>query len=574
MKISFSHSNYFITKSVFFGVFILLVSLFFHPKATNAAVITDFVPNNSMEEISTANPTLPDSWVQSGWGTNTAVYEYASDGHDGTRSVKVTVTNYVDGDVQWDYTPQALTPGNDYKFTAWYKTDSFPQVVAHYIKNDGTETFFGLPKPLPNGPDWQQYSDVFTVPADVKAVSVYFFLAGNGWLQTDDYHITPYQYTSFDQGIVTLTFDDGFEQNITTALPILAQYGFKMTECVATQYLEGIPEQEANIKLFSDAGHEICSHSVTHPYLTASTTQLNYELTHPQNYLRTLTGQPIQNFSSPFGDYNASVNNEIKKYYSSHRTTDEGFNSKDNLDVYRLRVQNMLTSTTLEQFQGWVNKAKTDKTWLILLYHVIGPQIPEQYDTLQEDFNAQMAFLSSAGIPVKRWDQALAEVTGTTSTTSPTHTISLQPGWNLVNLPIQTINNYTAESLGVAMGADVVAQWTASNQQYTSHVVGNPINDFAISNGEGFFIHAINPISLTLSGTAISPALTTSAGWNIVAPSNLNNTTASALATFIAGADVVARYNSATQQWISHVAGNPINDFTISRGEAVFVHKN
>ena len=28
--------------------------------------------------------------------------------------------------------------------------------------------------------------------------------------------------------------------------------------------------------------------------------------------------------------YNASVNTEIAQYFQSHRTTDEGFNSKDN----------------------------------------------------------------------------------------------------------------------------------------------------------------------------------------------------------------------------------------------------
>ena len=387
--------------------------------SSTAAVVTtstvvDFVPNNSMEIASSTDPNYPEDWTHSSWGTNTPIYEYANDGYDGTRSVKLTMTNYVSGDAKWAYTPVALERGKDYKFSGWFKIDAntIPHVVAQYIKDDGSEDYFGMPDPQPNGTaDWQPYSDVFNVPKDVKAVSVIIFLSSNGTLQTDNFHITPYTYMGYDKGRVTLTFDDGFEQNVNTVLPILDQYNFKATFCDATQFVEGIPDQVANAVTFVNKGHEICSHSVTHPDLTTlANTELNYELSHSQDFLQSIINQPVTNFSSPFGAYNATVNNEIRKYYLSHRSTDEGFNSIDNFDPYRLRVQNIKTSTTPAQVQEWVNKAIADKTWLILVYHVVDDVNLTEYDTYKADFNKEMADLAASGVTVQRWDSALADL--------------------------------------------------------------------------------------------------------------------------------------------------------------------
>jgi peptidoglycan/xylan/chitin deacetylase (PgdA/CDA1 family) len=303
-----------------------------------------------------------------------------------------------------------LPAGKDYRFTAWYKSNVIPKIVAQYIMPDGSEDFFGMPNPEPTSQDWQFYSDTFSVPSGVKAVSVFFFLDQNGWLQTDDYHITPYTYAGFNRGLVTLTFDDGFEENVSTVLPVINQYGFKTTQCYMTQPVEGNATQIANVQKFANAGHEICAHTVTHPFLTQlGATNVDYELQHSRDFLRSITGQAVDDFASPYGDYNAAVITEIKKFFTSHRTTDEGYNSKDNLNPYRLRVQNMTPTTTLAQYQEWVNKAKADHTWLILVYHKVATTNLDAFDTNKADFDQQMAWLSTSGITVESWHDALAE---------------------------------------------------------------------------------------------------------------------------------------------------------------------
>ena len=368
------------------------------------------IPNSSLEQSSGSAPT---GWQKGNWGTNTANFEYMNEGHNGNRSAKVTVTNYVDGDAKWYFDPiTTLTRGKQYRFSTWYKTNSIPHAVAMFTKDDGTQKYFGMPNPQPNGTsDWQYYSETFQVPLDVKSVSAFLFMPNNGWVQVDEQSLANYQPVGFSRPLLTLTFDDGAEDNVTNALPLLNQYGFKTTQCYETMDIEGVVGGPENVMAFKNAGHEICAHTVTHPHLTqVSPTQLTYELTHVQDYLESLIGAPVTDFASPYGDYNASVINEIKKYYRSHRTVDEGYNTKDNFDIYRLRVQNMMPTTTLAQYQAWIDQAKADNTWLILVYHRIAPSALDSFDTYTSDFVQQLQAISNSGITVKTYNDALNEV--------------------------------------------------------------------------------------------------------------------------------------------------------------------
>lgn len=372
------------------------------------------VPNASLE---TANGSAPAKWSPSKWGNNTANYQYMNEGRTGSKSVKVTVSNYVDGDAKWYFEPiTTLQPGSQYRFTTYYKTNATtPHAVAMFIMNDGTERYMSMPNAQPAAnasTTWQKYSDTFSVPAGAVSASAFLFIAQNGWLQTDDYSLSSYSPNGFSRALLTMTFDDGHEENATTALPILNKYGLKTTQCFATSFIEGQSQSVKNgVLAFKNSGHEICSHTVTHPFLTTTTgTNLTYELQHSQSYLKSLTGQAVTNFASPYGDYDVRVINEIKKYYRSHRSVDEGYNSKDNFNIYSLRVQNILDTTTAAQITEWIHQAQTDRTWLILVYHRVADD-PGPYDTYKSAFAGQVQAIKSSGITVKTYNDALNELT-------------------------------------------------------------------------------------------------------------------------------------------------------------------
>lgn len=320
----------------------------------------------------------------------------------------------MDGDAKWWFQPITLQRGADYRFSAWHKTNTTPQVAIAYVKDDGSNFYQGLRAPFPNGNPaaWQKYSEVFTVPNDVQTMTVYFFVASNGFLQIDDYAIKPYVLVRFNRALVSLTFDDSFIDNVETALPIMESHGFKSTQCYGTEFVKAVPEGEPAVHTFHNARHEICSHSVTHPFLSQITpAELDFELSHSKQVLEGIIGGPVRNFASPYGDYNFPVYQAIKQYYRSHRTVDEGYNSKDNFDIHRVMVKNLLVDTTLAEFQGWLDHAEATNTWLVLVYHrmTLAPDI-EPFDTPESEFQAQMDALATSGLTVKTYDAALDEL--------------------------------------------------------------------------------------------------------------------------------------------------------------------
>jgi peptidoglycan/xylan/chitin deacetylase (PgdA/CDA1 family) len=220
----------------------------------------------------------------------------------------------------------------------------------------------------------------------------------------------------FNRPIVSLTFDDGWASYYNNGLPILNKYGFKATDYIISGYLGDTDYMtKAQVKNLYAAGHEIGSHTVDHPDLTSlSATKLNTELKNSQSALQTVVGVPITDFASPYGAYNQTVLNKIKLYYGSHRSVDTGFNAKSNFDVYDIKVQNMVSTTTLAQVQSWVQQAKATNTWLVLVYHQVDSKLDktaEPYNTYQSDLDAQLAYIKSTGIAVDTVKQAIAELT-------------------------------------------------------------------------------------------------------------------------------------------------------------------
>src|SRR3989339_29421 len=168
-------------------------------------------------------------------------------------------------------------------------------------------------------------------------------------------------------------------------------------------------------------------------------------------------------------------------------------------------------------------------------------------------------------------DSASAPATVGSPLNLTTANLDLKIGWNLITLPIQPVDpgngqsvNYTAETFGKLAGADVVVGWLNASQQYSSHIVGLPINDFNLANGTGFFVHLKTAKKLALNGTVIQQTPpTVFAGWNLLGWNDAAPTTAETYGLSIPTADVVAKFDSQNQKWLSHIIKLPINNFTI-----------
>lgn len=369
------------------------------------------IDNPGVEIQDPINPALPRSWSSSSWGTNTSTYSYLNEGYQSNRSVKVSISNYQNGDAKWYFNPISIQPSTRYTFSNYYKSNTDSRVVAWITTSAGTNSYLEL-RGASASTTWSQYSDSFVTPANAQLISVFHLISSNGTLTIDNVNLIPSIASGFNRGLLTLTFDDGWEKNYQTALPLMQQFGFVSTQFYATQFINpGNQTHLSRINQFINAGHEIGSHTVTHPDLTTlSPRKLANELDQSKRFLENTFNIQVNNFASPFGAYNQTVINAISARYRSHRTVDAGYNSKDNFDIYRLKVQNILITTTASEVEQWVSQSKQDKTWLILVYHRIDTENLGTYDTTPQALQSHLQKISSAGIAVKAFQSALDEI--------------------------------------------------------------------------------------------------------------------------------------------------------------------
>ena len=150
--------------------------------------------------------------------------------------------------------------------------------------------------------------------------------------------------TGIPEKAVVLTFDDGYDDNSTVALPILQKYGFHGTFFIITSKV-GLAEymNEDQVKDLAKNGNEIGSHTVHHIGLdTVKGVTLNNEIQDSKTYLDKLLNQNTTSFCYPAGKFSDEAKADlIKDGYRIAVTTEasKGVFSTDNIyQVPRFRV--------------------------------------------------------------------------------------------------------------------------------------------------------------------------------------------------------------------------------------------
>jgi peptidoglycan/xylan/chitin deacetylase (PgdA/CDA1 family) len=204
----------------------------------------------------------------------------------------------------------------------------------------------------------------------------------------------------------SFTFDDGNISQYTYAVPVLDSFGFKGTFCVisGSNFLtDSLPgdlrygtwEQFRSISL---EGHEIGSHTVTHPALDtlpigdiSTPGTLLYELYQSKNTIeQKIPNQKCITIAYPYVAYNLDVLNATALFYESGRgsATVPNGSSLSGLQYYtiygNLEHFNLPRDSTqddldeLQDFENYVQGAITNGEWGALEGHEVFPfsQIP------------------------------------------------------------------------------------------------------------------------------------------------------------------------------------------------------
>ena len=165
------------------------------------------------------------------------------------------------------------------------------------------------------------------------------------------------------------------------------------------------------IKNLVARGHDIGSHTVSHPHLPQlSASALTNELKNSDTFLTNLLGRPMNIFATPYCESNAAVVAEAKKYYTSLRNCVPDVNRKATFNPWSLDSNIVLDTTTDAEIQSWINTAKADNGWLVLVYHEVKTPTDNAWSITPSALNRQLQLVKNSGIPVVKTVDALAEL--------------------------------------------------------------------------------------------------------------------------------------------------------------------
>lgn len=408
---------------------------------------TNLVVNGNVESATGDQPT---GWTKGGYGEETGTVfndTYVTPGCDGSgHALQVAITaKGTDGDAKWLSQTFGVTAGTTYQISDWYKSDVNTEMDV-LLTGAGVPDLYKWVGDANTSADWANFKGQFDVPAGYTTATVFHVLAAVGTLNTDDYSVVAGASTEpgpgpeqppangFAGGLVSLTFDDGLTSTYQHGLPILQKYNFVSTLYLISDTLKNNDEYGGEYMTVADVnawvnslpGTELASHTVHHCDLTGRQTDdkvhcptglsaadqaalNNQELTQSKADLQELfPGNSFNDFATPYGAYNATVLSEIAAAgYTSHRSTDGGFNAYGAVNPMNIVVQNVENTTTVAQVEGWIDQAKANNTWLVLVYHDVGP-VAGQYGVTTADLDAQLGYLSTSGVKVVTVEQALA----------------------------------------------------------------------------------------------------------------------------------------------------------------------
>ncbi len=184
----------------------------------------------------------------------------------------------------------------------------------------------------------------------------------------NDYEVA--QWHGFSKCAVTYTFDDNTSKQLTVALPMFNKYNFKMTFYPVINWGPNWTE----LKKAYENGHEVGSHTVTHPYLNQlDSASEEQELQQSFNTINAQIGKgSCQTIAYPY-----CITGRIEllnKYFIGGRICSGEIvsaNPKDFFNLSSILVGSQSSINSADKLNEKVNEAKSKNGWCVFLIHGI-----------------------------------------------------------------------------------------------------------------------------------------------------------------------------------------------------------
>lgn len=215
-----------------------------------------------------------------------------------------------------------------------------------------------------------------------------------------------------DQALVTLSYDDGYMNWYSKALPLHVKYNMPGTFNINTYHFEEKNDQfmyYGEVWVAADKGIEIGAHTHKHQRLeiTEEVTkeQIIEDLKTNIAYLDSIDID-VKTLAAPNSVYSDEMRDIVKEHFVGVRVFGSELNTRDNYDPYWLKSYAVTNTTPLEEIKGWIDDAVENNAWLIIMLHnVVDETTPgcangedecdELYDISTANLEQLMAYISS-----------------------------------------------------------------------------------------------------------------------------------------------------------------------------------
>lgn len=163
--------------------------------------------------------------------------------------------------------------------------------------------------------------------------------------------LQPYLRGEQQGKVVGITFDDGYENNLLHAAPVLHRLGFSATCYLVSERLgqynqwdekHGIARNNLmtveQVHQWLDYGMDIGAHTCTHANLTQlSFDEAKHEIEQCKHQLESCFQQTINDFCYPYGAYNETIYQQVKQAgYTNATTIDKALTAIEQHDIFKL----------------------------------------------------------------------------------------------------------------------------------------------------------------------------------------------------------------------------------------------
>jgi peptidoglycan/xylan/chitin deacetylase (PgdA/CDA1 family) len=205
------------------------------------------------------------------------------------------------------------------------------------------------------------------------------YLAMTGYTVIPLRHLYEYvsgKRASIPKNAVVVTIDDGWRSTYTEVFPEMQKRKFPFTVFIYPKIIgqTAYAMSWKQVKEMSDAGVDIQSHSLSHPFLTqrrhssfderAYVTWLQHELAESKKILETQTGRTVSFLAYPYGDYDHKVaDTAAKSGYSAALTCDFGRvrRGSDPLRMKRMVIDKKMDFASFRKYLG-VSPMRVEET--------------------------------------------------------------------------------------------------------------------------------------------------------------------------------------------------------------------